>query len=314
MHRTRTLSTFIFLLAVPMLAIDLRAQVVPGSGRKLTNVGDSFEDENWSWVPKLPKSSREQDGRLRAPTGFSTNRRWFESPKRGQPDQVERVATPPDGLVGSKGSLLLRSLYTSRPNTPGYEQCQDDFILACASRVGALNIGRTPSFVTRVWLPPFDQWEDRTGTQFGIRADLKTTKTETKRRFLFSSRTEHIGEAYWPGFFIQFHSETDRRFNEDSAMLLLRCDQYGREISGPAIRETGWWTFGMSFTPDGRAHYYASPGVDPLTRADYITSTFPYSYRAERFATMFFNVVNSDNGKTWSTPFIVDDTEVFVLN
>ena len=304
---------FCFFLALPMLAGDLHAQIVPGTGRKLQKVGDDFEAEDWKYVPKPPKASREQDGQARFPTGYSTNRRWYESPKRGQPDTVRIVPTPAGGPAGSKQSLLLRSLATGRPGLTSNEMQQDDFIMACASRVGIISTRRTPSCVVRVYLPPFEEWENRTGSHFGVRADLRTTKVSFRKRFLLGDKRLTEAEAYWPGFFIQFHSRTDSRFKEDSAVLLIRGDQYGHEIRGPAITQTGWWTMGMSFTPDGRVHFYASPGVDRLTAADYITSSLPYGYNAENFATMFFNSVNWDDGRTWSTSFIIDDAEVFVL-
>ncbi len=38
-----------------------------------------------------------------------------EGMKRGQPDLIKRVPTPPGGLPGSQGSLLLRSLSTGIP-------------------------------------------------------------------------------------------------------------------------------------------------------------------------------------------------------
>ena len=43
--------------------------VVPGTGVKLTNVGDDFEDVNWKFIPNFPKSSDEQDERRREPAG-----------------------------------------------------------------------------------------------------------------------------------------------------------------------------------------------------------------------------------------------------
>ena len=67
----------------------------------------------------------------------------------------------------------------------------------------------------------------------------------------------------------------------------------------------------MSFTPDGRVHYYAHPGVEDLTEDDYITTQNPYSFRCERMDTLFFNVVSGDNGQ-WSTPWVVDDAQVFI--
>jgi hypothetical protein len=68
----------------------------------------------------------------------------------------------------------------------------------------------------------------------------------------------------------------------------------------------------MSFTSDGMVHYYARPGVEELTEQDYITSQFPYGYRCERFRTFFYNVVNGDDGRNWTTAWIVDDPKVYV--
>nr|MCU0567833.1 hypothetical protein [Oculatellaceae cyanobacterium Prado106] len=59
--------------------------------------------------------------------------------------------------------------------------------------------------------------------------------------------------------------------------------------------------------------FYASPGVDDLTEDDYITSQFPYDYRAESFRTFFYNVCSADDGQRWSTTFVVDDPKVFLL-
>ena len=70
---------------------------------------------------------------------------------------------------------------------------------------------------------------------------------------------------------------------------------------------------GMTVTPDGQVHYYAKRGVEKLTSADYLYSSWPYGYHAENFATMFYNVVNNDDGRSWSTKWIVDDPAVYVL-
>ena len=60
-------------------------------------------------------------------------------------------------------------------------------------------------------------------------------------------------------------------------------------------------------------HYFASPGVDDLTAADHIGSAYPFGRKAERLRTFFFNVCNGDDGRTWSTPFVVDDPSVYVV-
>jgi hypothetical protein len=61
-------------------------------------------------------------------------------------------------------------------------------------------------------------------------------------------------------------------------------------------------------------HYYASPGVDDLTQADYLTSQYPYTYQARQFRTYFFDVCNQNDGHSWSTPFVIDDPKLFVMN
>jgi hypothetical protein len=299
-------------LASFVFAGSAKAQVVPGTGIKLQKVGDDFEDEKWDYVPNAPKSSKEQDEQVRFPTGYATNRLWFEGQKRGHPDVIKRVDTPPGGIAGSKGSLLLQSVRTGIPGYVSHKMQQDDFVMACMSRVGAIHVGRTPSVVSRVYLPPFEEWEDRSGSQFGFRIDLKLTQVETKGRFIFK-KTIRKTEPFWPGFFIQFHSKTDAKFKEDSAVLLMRGDQYGHEKPGPQMTP-GWWTLGMSVTPDGQVHYYAKKGVENLTSKDYLYSSWPYGYRAEKFATLFFNVVNNDDGRTWTTKWIVDDPAVYVLH
>ena len=91
----------------------LRAEpLVPGTGTKLTQVGDDFEDETWEYIYNNPKSTRENDKQDRYPAGESKNGRWYEGMKRGQPDVIKWVPTPKGGLPGSHGSLLLQSLYT----------------------------------------------------------------------------------------------------------------------------------------------------------------------------------------------------------
>lgn len=314
MSKTLIRTCGLSLLAVSTLVVSAQAQLVPGTGYKLTY--DNFEDENWEWVPNSPKSSEEQDGQIRHPAGYSNNGMWGEGLKRGQPDLIRRVATPPGGLVGSKGALLLRTRDAGRPGIRSYKTQQDDFVFNSSSRVGTIPVSRSPSAVVRVYLPPFDQWDNVTGTSFGFRADCQTTESkEVVKRFLFIKRRKTVKEdkLYWPGMFIQLNSRTDPNYKEDTAVILIRGDETGSEKIGPVIRRTGWWTLGMSFTPDGRVHYYASPGVDRLRPSDRIGSYKPYGYTCEQFNTIFFNVLSRDNGRTWSTNWVIDDPAVYSL-
>jgi hypothetical protein len=274
--------------------------VVPGTGVKKEQVGDDFEDPDWEYFPNLPKSSRETDERERRPWGVSKNGRWIEGPHRGTPDFLRRVATPEGGLPGSEGSLLIRTLNAGVPGRYSRKGEQDDLLVNTVPRLGGyMSVSRTPSVVVRVYVPPLDQWENRSGTSFAFRADLRGGPPRGKT------------EPYWPGIFFQLRRETDRRYNEDSAFLILRAGRSGHDFMGPEITQTGWWTLGMSFTPDGQVHFYARPGVEDLTAEDHLSSQYCYGFRAQTFHTCFFNILTRDDGRTWSTPWIIDDLSLY---
>lgn len=296
----------------PVLA---QRPVVPGTGSEIVGVSDDFEDPSWDYIARNPKSTEDIDENQRSPTGRSTNGRWYEGIKRGHPDIVKRVATPPGGLPGSEGSLMMRSKFTGIPGRPSGTMHQDDFICNVQYRLRRrLSVSEVPSVTTRVFLPPVDEWENRSGPHFGFRLALETTAMVEKETGLFGIKRKQMGnEIYWPGLFIEFESKHETRKDDDYAYLRVRSNRRGGDFRGPQITTTGWWTLGMSVTPDGMVHYYASPGIDELTEDDYITSQLPYGYRAERFRTFFYNVCSADDGRRWSTEFVVDDPKVYVL-
>lgn len=280
-------------------------QLVPGTGEKVTNAGDDFEDPKWGYVFQNPKNSSELDGQSRLPNGYSTNRRWFEGPMRGHPDVLKRVATPEGGLPGSKGSLLMRSLYTGTPDRPSYHSQQDDLIANVRGALGrSAPVSWLPNFVVRVYMPPFDQWEKRSGNTFALRAGAHGSRPDGKQPV----------EEYWPGMWIVFQSKSDRRYKADAAHFLIRAGASGRDFKGPEIKQTGWWTLGMSFTADGQVHYYAKPGIDDLTAADHISSQYPYGFTAHQLDTFFFDLISADDGQTWSTSWIIDDAAFYLVH
>jgi hypothetical protein len=287
---------------------------VPGSGTEIEFVGDDFEDANWSYDHRHPKSSREQDEQVRYPMGRSANDRWHEGPERGQPDHIQIIALPEPGVPGSTHGLLLRTLHSYIPGRNVREVHQDDLIANCVARLnGGVPVSERPSCVARVYLPPAEQWERRSGPHFGYRASASTVTT-TKSKGIFSISRESEVEPYWPGMWIHFRAAGTRGAEKDSAYIAVRSNRMGHDFPAKEITEFGWWTLGMSFTPDGMVHYYASPGADDLTEADYLTSQFPYGFKAQQFRTYFFDVCNRSDGKTWSTPFVIDDPKLFVMN
>ena len=289
---------------------------VPGTGTKIDYVGDDFEEEDWQFVHNMPKSSKELNERMYGPMSYSTNRRWSEGPERGQPDLLKVVSTPAGGLPGSLHSLQISTLRSGIPGFNSNDVQQDDLILNVASRIGStIRSGELPNCVVRVYLPPPTQWENRTGPHFGIRLGLRTT-AEKPREGLFAIGTSMQNEPYWPGIWINFKSETSRGVEKDSAYLTIRSNSRGGDFRSKEIpsEQFGWWTFGMSVSGNGQIHYFAKPGIENLTMADHVTSQYPYGYRAERLNAFFFNICNRNDGRTWSTPFVIDDPEVFVVN
>jgi len=287
--------------------------LVPGTGVLIKNGGDNFEDENWKWYHRHPKSSEEQDKRVRSPLGKSNNGLWFEGPKRGTPDVVKRVELPEPGLAGSEHGMLIATLRAGIPGRLTYRMMQDDLIFNMSRAAGrGLSRADSPSVVTRVYLPPFAQWERRSGASFGFRCGCTTHAIITGENH--PDRGEFGVEEYWPGMFIVF-APGDGDKTEDAAYLRIRGDRRGRGMRGPSIAadQLGWWTLGMSFSPDGMVHYFASPGVDELSMDDHITSQYPYGYRTEWVKTFFYNVCSHDDGKTWSTPWVVDDPQTYFV-
>jgi hypothetical protein len=284
--------------------------LVPGSGALVKGALDDFESEKWTWFYNHPKSSEEQDKRLRGPLGRSANNLWFEGPKRGTPDVVKRVPLPEPGLADSTHGLLISTLNAGIPGRVTYQMQQDDLIFNLRQAGGqGIHVSQSPSVVVRVYVPPFDQWEKRSGPSFGFRAGCFTHAIITAKDHPKKGR---FGlEEYWPGMFICFESSHGGKFKQDGAYLRIRGGRNGGEIRGPRIEQLGWWTLGLSFSPDGMVHYFARPGVEELTMDDHITSQYPYGYRTQWFKTFFFNVCTQDDGRTWSTPWVIDDPKVY---
>jgi len=301
--------TFAFAATTMLLSFcttSARAQFVPGRGVPYST--DNFEMPNWGFNYNLPKSSKEEDEQVRYPLGVSTNGRWKEGPKRGIPDVVKVVDTPPGGLPGSQHALLLRSKDTGVPGRLSFSQKQDDFVMVSNS----MSIGNSPSTVCRVYLPDWDEWENRAGVSFGMRLGLQGPMKKPAEEGRFRRlRMVTVTEPYYPGFFIQFNPRETSPDRQDSATLIVRANEMGQDLPKLQITQTGWWTFGMSVTPDARVHYYAHPGVEDLTEADHIMSSLPYGIAGHHFNTLFFNICSGDDGKSWSTPWIIDDPVIY---
>jgi hypothetical protein len=280
---------------------------VPGTGQKVVQVGDDFEDAKWEYYPNLPKSAENINEEQYLPGGYAKNGRWYEGIMRGTPDVVKRVPTPENGLADSQGSLLLRSVFTGITGRPSYNMQQDDFICDISERLGgSIPVAQQPNFVVRVFLPPVSKWERRSGPHFAIRAAVDTHTWEHEKGGRYWGR-----ELYYPGFFLEFETKESNGLGYDTAYIRIRANEQGQDYRGPQITKTGWWTFGMSFTADSKVHFYCHEGIGDLTAADKVATHNPYGFRCERFKTFFFNVCSADDGRTWSTPVIIDDPTLY---
>src|SRR5690606_21611946 len=144
-----------------------------------------------------------------------------------------------NGLSGSTGALLLQSLYTGVPNRPSHRLQQDDFICDINYRLGGtIPVWQSPSVVVRVYLPPVDQGEDRSGPTFAFRAAVDTTPSRSGGRLSSSSKRE----TFWPGMFIEFESKTTTGRLHDVAFFRIRANENGGDYKGPYITKVGWWT------------------------------------------------------------------------
>ena len=278
--------------------------IVPGTGEFLKDCCDDFEDPKWSYRYNHPKSSHEQDENQRGPGGVSNNGLWHEGGKRGTPDVVRRVATPPGGIDGSTGALLIATKNSGIPGSYSNQQQQDDLLMMFNKRLGrSIPMAWQPSCTVRVFLPPWEDWENRIGPSFGMRGDCMGRNPDGSE------------EAFWPGMFILRNKHKDKEGNiVEAAKITVRGDRLGRDVRSLDITEPGWWTFGMSFSEDGQIHYYAHKGVADLTADDHLMSSYPYGERCTSFNNFFFNVANMDNGHTWSTPWVIDDPKVYVIS
>ena len=298
------------LLAAGTTGNSLFAQgVVPGSGVKLAT--EDFEEAEWNFHSGGLKSSYNLDKRVREPLGYSSNDIFHESSKRGVPEIMQRITPPPAGIAGSTGALRMKSRYTGIPGHPSFITQQDDALMDLSAQMGdSIPVSSSPSAVVRVYMPPFDEWEAKTGSTFGMRCqvtgmgpDEPEEGEKPRRRGLFGlfgrrrfNPNRRVWDTFYPSFFINFNSKADGN-EKDSAEFIIRGSDSNEDYAALEIKETGWWTLGISFTPDGRAHYYASPGVDDLTESDHIASHYSQGVRVEYFNSFYFNVCNQDRGE-----------------
>jgi hypothetical protein len=220
---------------------------------------------------------------VREPGSSAKNFLWAEGAKRGTPDMVRRVPTPPGGLEGSTGSMLIQTLRSGIPGTLTHEQQQDDLLHNVAGTVGrTIPLAWSPNCVCRVFVPPVKYWERRDGATFGYRTGL------------LGHGNGNNNEEYWPGIFLHMERPVKDGKQTFQVRSWLRADQYGRDLPSLTFEPETWITMGMSCTPDGACHFFLRPGIEDLEAKDCVGSYWCYSYRAHRSSA-------SSTSSTWTT-------------
>jgi hypothetical protein len=163
-------------------------------------------------------------------------------------------------------------------------------------------VSQGPSLVVRVYVPPFEEFEDRTGSSFAVRATLRGLNPEKDNK----------SEPYWPGIFVNYKRPQNRRKNEAPAQWVVRASRPGGDFAVKQLTEPGWYTLGMSFTPDGMVHYFIRQGTEDLQSSDRVASVYPYNFQAVYFIDVFFDVFGSNDNQTWTTGWVIDDPAVYL--
>ena len=279
-----------------------RRLIVPGMGPRVSKTGDDFEDEKFVYYPQHPKSSWNIDDEVRAPGSMSSNNLWAEGAKRGTPDVVKRIPTPPGGIAGSKGALMIQTLHSGVPGDLSNQDQQDDLLHNVAGQIGReIPFSWSPNVHCRVFIPPVAQWERKNGATFAFRTGAQGLTPDRDY------------DEFWPGIF--FHMQREQTADgkvKASIRADVRADEYGRDLPMVTFQPGTWCTLGISMTPDGRSHFFAKEGIENLTADDFLGSYMCYNWRGVSFTTFFFNVMNIDNGRSWSTPWVIDNAFLHV--
>jgi hypothetical protein len=275
-------------LLLSILARSAEPEGVLGRTLRLEPLCDDFEDADWAWD---------------AAANRDTHSRWQGS-FRGAPKRLARVAPPTDGVPGSSGALALRTEgdQDAHPN-------QDDLINRdYAGRLGrALTRADQPVFRVRVWLPPFAEWTRGT-SNLGFRHEARSVS--------LVSPQNTVG-YYYPSIWLRDVPPAQAPAAHGPRWVVrIGTGVAADEDAGP-IPQPGWWTLALAFDEQGLGHYYARPGIGPLTAEHRIWDTTRFrptqgaNPAMDSVAYGFFSLGYPADGRL--TPaFVVDDYEVWV--
>jgi hypothetical protein len=165
----------------------------------------------------------------------------------------------PESLTFSNGAMSIRSVDDGDDPYPSAEDLTSTY---SAQIERSVSFSEGPSVVATIWLPPFSEWP--TGyNAAGEREWLGFRVTA------YDADLSSNSGFYFPGIYIAF--------DDEGPCLRSRVgDGITSDITIGRIATHGWWTFGLSWSQQGRTEYYASPGRVILTNSHLLHTDFTY--------------------------------------
>ena len=248
-----------------------------------------------------PRAATSRMNNSAARAAFRATACGTKARKRGTPDVVKRVATPPGGIEGSTGALLFATKYSGIPGTISNEQQQDDLLMMFDRRLGRsismslaaeLHGARLPAAVRTVG----------EAQRPVVRHAGRLPRPQAGRQ-----HRKPIG----PACSCCSATQTARASRKTSPSSRSAPARAATTSAASRSYEPGWWTLGMSFSPDGQIHYYASHGVDDLTADDYLDVAVSRTASAAcRSTTSSSTWPTGTTAASWSTQWVIDDPKI----
>lgn len=259
---------------------------LPGTGIKITQLSDDFENPNWSF---------------NYASNISSNGMWYGS-LRGAPEVLNRTTPPAGGIPGQTGALQIRS----RDNdNDGYPQ-QEDLVTKFHNQLYGRYLQRAdqPSFVAHIYMPPYASMQKDWST-LGFRIEARSNQLNPG--------------YYYPSIWLQYYNYGGNYPNNFGVVVRMgdgfASDVYVKNMG--ANYAGGWVSVGISFDELGIGHYYFKEGVLPFTAADkiYDTTMFPGGSNAKMdwIAYHFLSIGYNANDPDLSPDYRIDDVSVYIV-
>ena len=272
---------------------------------------------------RTPGSSSTATPRARASRTNASAARWAsrpttagtKAPSAASPTRSKSIPTPPAACAGSQQALLLRTLNSG---IPGYALQRRP-----AGRPDR-QLPRTPPRrhprrrTPQLHRPRLPAAGRAVGTALrpAVRLPRQPVDGHHRRKTtgFFSSGSSTEVEPYWPGMWIHFRANAHQEHQGRHGLHRRPRRPHGPRLPRPRDRPSSAGGRSACRSPP-TAWCTTTPAPASTSSPPPTTSrrSIPYSYTARDFRTYFFDVCNRNDGRTWSTPFVIDDPKLYVV-